>query len=95
LSVEVLRATNPVLATSALAVITTGPTTGSTLTLFQLLFRPADAARSGGRLFGVLDPTDEFITRERCDILPRLKGPGVGDQFAAQVSGKLVHDATG
>jgi hypothetical protein len=71
------------------------PAARSALTILQLLPRAANAALSGGVLLGIFDPTDELVAGERCDVVPRSEGRGVGDECFAKVSGKFVHDPTG
>ncbi len=83
-----------VLSAGALAVLTTWPTAGPTLAFFQLLLRPADAAFSGHLLLGILDPADELVAGQRCDVLPGIERDGVGDQGLAKVCRKLVYHPT-
>lgn len=71
------------------------PATRSAHTLFELLFRPPHAAGSRDILLGVFDPADEFIPRERRDVLPCFERRGICDQDCTQVTGKLVHSPTG
>jgi len=83
------------LSASVLAVFAAWPATGSTLSFFQLLLSPANAAVSGRCLLGILDPADELVTGQGRDVLPGIECRGVGDQCLAKVSWKLVHHATG
>jgi hypothetical protein len=71
------------------------PTAGSTLTFFQLFLRPPDAALPGHLLLGILDPTNELVSRQGRDVLPGSERGVVGDQRLAQVCGQLVHRAAG
>lgn len=81
----------PRLLTRALAVGASGPTTGPTLPLLQLLFGPANSSLSCRVLLGVFDPADEFVASQRGDVLPRVQRRGMSDQFRAKVRGKFVH----
>src|SRR5580698_3812094 len=83
------------LSTRSLAMRTPGPTTGSALAFFQLLFRSPDAALSRRLLFGVLDPTDELVARQRRDIHPRVHRRGIGDEGLAQIRRQLMHHSSG
>jgi hypothetical protein len=67
------------LSAGALAVLTPWPTAGSPLAFLQLLLGPANAAFSGHLLLGILDPTDELVAGQRCDVLPGVEYRGVGD----------------
>ncbi len=77
-----------------LAVRAPRPAAGSALAVLQLLLGPADAARSCGRLLGILDPADELVAGQRCDVLPGVECRGVGDQRSPEVCWKLVHHPT-
>src|SRR4051794_18732809 len=79
----------------ALAVCAPGPAAGSTLAFFELLLGPANTARPGRLLLGILDPADELVAGQRRDVLPRIEYRAIGDERLAQVSGKLVHPPTG
>ena len=79
----------------ALAVLTPWPATGSTLAVLQLLLGPANAAGSRRRLLGILDPADELVAGQRCDVLPGIERCGIGDQRLPEVCWKLVHHPTG
>ena len=70
------------------------PAAGPTLALLQLLLGPPNAARPGDLLLGVLDPADELVAGQRCDVLPGMEGRGVGGQRLAEVGWKLVHHPT-
>ena len=65
------------------------------MAFFQLLLGPANAAFSGFLLLRIFDPADELVAGQRRDVLPGIECGRVGDQRHTQVSGKLVHDATG
>jgi len=75
--------------------LTPWPAAGSTLAVLQLLLGPANAACSCRRLLGILDPADELVAGERCDVLPGIECCEVGDQRLPEVCGKLVHHPTG
>ncbi len=77
------------------AVLAPGPAARSTLAFLQLLLGPANAAFSCGLLLGILDPADELVAGERCDVLPGIECRRVGDERLAQVLWKLVHHPTG
>src|SRR3984893_9676350 len=83
------------LSAGALAMLAAWPAAGPTLSFFQLLLGPANAAFSGHLLLGILDPADELVAGQRRDVLPGIECRGVRDQRLAQVSGKLVHHPTG
>jgi hypothetical protein len=78
----------------ALAVLASRPAAGSALTFFQFLLGAADSSLTGRLLLGILDPADEFVARQGCDVLPRGQCRGVGDQRRAEVCGQLVHHPT-
>jgi hypothetical protein len=50
-----------------------------------------DAALSGGRLLGILNPADELVAGQRRDVLPGIECRGVDDQRLTQVRGQLMH----
>ena len=79
----------------ALAVLAPRPAAGPALAFLQLLLGPPNAALSGGRLLGILDPADELVAGQGRDVLPGIECRGVGDQRLAQVRGQLVHHPTG
>src|SRR5436305_8325166 len=79
----------------ALAVLAPRPAAGPALAFLQFLLGPQDAALSGARLLGVLDPADELVAGEGRDVLPGIERRRIGDQCGAQISWKLVHDPTG
>jgi len=83
------------LSARALAVRAPGPAAGPALAFFQFLLSPANAACSGLFLLGILDPTDELVASQRCDVPPSIEGRQVGDQRLSHVCGKLVHHPTG
>ena len=82
------------LSAGALAVLTPWPAAGPTLAVLQPLLGPADAASSCRRLLGILDPADELVAGQRCDVLPGIECGGVGDQRLPEVCWKLVHHPT-
>ena len=45
--------------------------------------------------FGILDPADELVAGQRCDVLPGIERRGLGDQRFPEVRWKLVHHPTG
>ena len=71
------------------------PAARPALALLQLLPGAANAAFAGRLLLGILDPADELVARQRSDVLPGIKGRGVGDQRLAKIGGQLVHHPTG
>src|SRR5579864_431991 len=89
------RRTALALSARALAVPATWPAAGSSLAFLQLLLRPANAARSGHLLLGILDPADELISGQGRDVLPSLECGRIGDKRLAQVRRQLVHDSPG
>jgi hypothetical protein len=84
----------PLLA-GAVPVLAPRPAAGPALAIFQLLPSPANATLPGRLLLGILDPADELVARQRCDVLPSIERRRVGDQHLAQVCGQLVHYSTG
>jgi hypothetical protein len=74
------------LLTRSFAMRTPGPTTRSTLALFQFLFRSPNATGSRHLLFGVFHPTDEFVAGEGRDVLPRVHRHRIGDECLSQVT---------
>ena len=90
------RATLPrPLSAGALAVLAPRPAAGPALAFLQFLLGPPDAALSGGRLLGILDPADELVAGQGRDVLPGIECRGVGDQRLTQVRGQLMHHPTG
>jgi len=83
------------LAAGALTVLAPRPAAGPALAFLQLLLRPANAARSGHLLLGILDPADELVASQGRDVLPGIECRDVGDQRRAQVCGQLVDHSTG
>jgi hypothetical protein len=71
------------------------PAAGPPLAFLQLLLGPANAAFSGRLLLGILDPADELVSRQGCDVLPGSECRGVGGQGLAQVRRQFVHHPTG
>ena len=68
------------LSAGALAVLAAWPAAGPTLAFLQLFLGPTNAAFSGRRLLGVLDPADELVAGQGCDVLPGIERRRVGDQ---------------
>jgi hypothetical protein len=64
-------------------VLATWPTARPTLPFLQFLLSPANAAFSGHLLLGILDPADELVAGQRCDVLPSIEGRGVDKQCLA------------
>ena len=87
------RRTRRQLLAPALAVLAARPATGPALAFLQLFMGPADAAFSGRRLLGIVDPADELVAGQRRDVLPGSECRGVGDQRLTQVCGQLMHHA--
>ena len=79
----------------ALAVLAPWPAAGPTLAFLQLLLSPANAAFSGHRLFGILDPANELVAAQRRDVLPGIERRRVADQSFAQVFRESVDHPTG
>src|SRR5689334_15777542 len=69
------------------------PTARPTLTFFELLLRPPDAAFSRLFLLRILDPADELVAGERCDVEPSLERGRVREKRGAQILRKLVDDS--
>jgi len=79
----------------ALAVLAPGPAAGSALAFLQLFLSPPDAPLSGRLAFGILDPADELVARQRRDVLPGSECRGTGDECLAKVHGQFMHHSTG
>ena len=79
----------------ALAVRASGPAAGPTLTFLELLLGSADAALSGHLSLGILDPANELVSGQGCDVVPSVQRLGVGDQRLTQVGRHLVHHPPG
>jgi len=79
----------------ALAMSASGPAAGSTLAFLELLLCPANSPLPGHELLGIFNPANEFVTRERRDVHPRIKGRGIGNQRLAQVPRQLVYRPAG
>jgi hypothetical protein len=71
----------------ALAMLASRPTAGAALAFLQLLTGPADASLASLRLLGVLDPADELVSRQGCDVPPSVERCRAGDQRIAEVCG--------
>ena len=69
------------------------PATGPLLALQQLFTGPFNAALASLRLLRIIDPADEFIAAERCQVLPQQQYARVGLQGLAQVVTCLMHRA--
>jgi hypothetical protein len=65
------------------------------LAFLKLLLSAANPSLAGGLLPGILDPTDELVTGQRCDVHPSVESCGIGAQRPTQVRRHLVHHATG
>jgi hypothetical protein len=83
------------LGAGAVAVLAPRPAAGPALSFLKLFLGPPNATFSGGLLLGVLDPADELVASQRCDVLPGIECCGVGDQHLAQVRGQLMHHPAG
>jgi len=55
----------------------------------------ANSQLSGHLLLGILNPEDELVASQRCDVPPSNEYRQVGDQLRAQVCRELVHYTTG
>ena len=75
------------LAAGAVAVLAPRPAAGPALAILQLLLGAANATFSSRLLLGILDPADELVARQGCDVLPSIACRAVGDQRLAQVCG--------
>lgn len=71
------------------------PTAGPTESIFQFLARPADSPLTGCGLLGVVDPTDELIARQRCDVPPGGQCPRMGGERRPQIVRQIVHHTAG
>jgi len=76
-------------------VLTSRPAAGPALTFLELLLGSANAALSGHLSLGILDPADELVSGQGCDVVPCVERLGVGDQRLAQVRRQFVHHPTG
>ena len=74
---------------------TTGPTTWTALSLFEFFLCAPDSSCPCRDLFGIIDPTNEFVAGERCDVIPGLESRTIRNQGAPQVGGKFMDHATG
>jgi hypothetical protein len=92
---DAMVARAPDLLAGAFAVAAPRPAARPTLALLKLLLGSANAALSGRRLLGILDPADELVAAQRCDVLPGIERRRVGDQSFAQVFRKSVHHPPG
>ena len=72
---------------------TARPTTGPSLSVFEVGTAPCDPAGSRVCFFGRLDPADPLIARERRNVLPRLQRFRVGGQSLFQVRGQVMDRA--
>ena len=88
-------ATGRLLSAVPLAVAAPWPAAGPTLAFIQFFHGPANAPFSCHVLLCILDPADELVAGQRCDVLPGVQRRGIGDQRFTQVTGKLVHSPTG
>src|SRR5271165_1261692 len=79
----------------ALAMLAARPAARSPHAFLKLLLGPANSALPSHLLLGVLNPADEFVTRQRRDVPPGSERLGVGDQRRAQICRQLVHHPTG
>ena len=75
--------------------LTSRPAAGPALTFLELLLGSANAALSGHLSLGILDPADELVSGQGCDVVPCVERLGVGDQRLAQVRRQFVHHPTG
>ena len=71
------------------------PAARPTLAFLKFLLGPADPAVPGYFLLGILDPTDELVPGQRCDVRPGIECGGVGEQRLAQVFRQFVYHPTG
>jgi len=59
------------------------PAARSAFAFFQLLPGAANTAFTRRVLFGILDPADELIASQGCDVAPRIEHGVVGDECGA------------
>jgi hypothetical protein len=71
----------------------TRPATRAALTLFEFLLGSTNPPLASYVLFGVFDPTDELVSGERRDVLPRVECRSVADQSGAQIRWQFVDHA--
>ncbi len=72
-----------------------GPAAGPALAFLQLLLSASNAALTGDRLLGILDPADELIASQGRDALPGVERRGAGNECLTQVLRKLMNHSTG
>jgi hypothetical protein len=63
----------------------TRPTAWPLLTLEEFVAGPRDAALACYWLLRVIDPADELVSAERCQIFPKSKHPGIGSHRCLKV----------
>jgi hypothetical protein len=61
-------------------VITTGPTTRATLTLFQLFLRTANSSLARNFLLGIVNPANELIASQWRNVDPGFECGRVRDE---------------
>jgi hypothetical protein len=83
------------LAAGTLPMLTAGPTTGSAHAVLELFLSSADTSFSGFLLLGIIDPADELVAGQRCDVLPGVECGGIGGKRLAQVDREFVYHPTG
>ncbi len=67
------------------------PTAWTPLTFLQLLLSPTNPTFSGGVLLCVLNPANEFVTGQRRDVFPSVKGDGIGHQDLLEICGEYMY----
>ena len=77
------------------AVNTADPTARPALAFEELFTGSLDAPLPGFELFGVFDPADELVARQRSDLFPQRQHAGISKQRLAEIRGQLVNGSTG
>jgi hypothetical protein len=81
--------------TGALAMFAPGPTAWPTHAILEFFPSPANAPLSGLLLLGIINPTDELIAGQRCDVLPGVERRGIGQKRLPQVNREFMHHPAG
>jgi hypothetical protein len=69
------------------------PTAGAAFAFAQFFARARNAFRSGGGLFGILDPAKKFVAGERRQALPESKSLWVSFYRGADIVGCTMDSA--
>jgi len=70
---------------AAFAMTAPGPAARAPHAVLELFLSPAYPPLSRRGLLRVLDPADELVASERCDVVPSLESDRVGEERGAQV----------